>query len=392
MLLCGVMLVLVTVVLVTAPPLSCRDQDGAAVDWFVLYKLPAIRDTGVQFVGDGVSFLHFSSASAGERWTLSAVPINASHSAAGLTLRPLYQHPTRKSLIYVFYNNEKPDGSVTGTKGHTKGVVAFNGDHGFWLVHSVPHFPPPPWRGYDYPATGHRYGQSFLCLTLPSSQMDTVAEQLLFNDPHLYATQMSSSLESQYPVMARVIAGERRSEAPWFSVKPLSTVGGQPFVAYAKAGAFGKDLYSDLVAPSLQTGLLTETWMNGAQSDRLPSDCSLSYPVFNVRHISVTLKRPPSATDRISLKIRSRISFEFRSMIRFTFSSKEDHSKWAVSQDVSRPWVCVGDINRMMTQERRGGGTVCHLSPMVWRVYSQLVAQVEPCPARWLVNVSNVKS
>ena len=383
-------MVIVTVVLALAvggsarpaagSPLSCRGQDGTPTDWFFLYKLPILHDIGAQYVDDGVGFLHFSSASAGERWTLSGVPINDSQSAAGQTLQPLYLDPKRKSLVYAFYNDEHPDGPTSFTKGHTKGVVAFDGDSGFWLVHSVPHYPPPPWQEYDYPATGHHYGQSFLCLTLSSSQLETVAQQLLFNEPYLYATQMPSSLEHQYPIMTRVIAGQSRSKSPWFSVKPLKSAAGQSFVTYAKARAFGKDLYSDLVAPALRTDLLTETWMNGPHSDQMPSNCSIAYPVQNVQEISVMAECPsPGASCEIDSQLCSRISITFR--------SSEDHSKWAVSENATRPWVCVGDINRMATQEERGGGTVCHLSPVLWRVYSQLVAQVEPCPQRRPANV-----
>ncbi|KAF0301271.1 Deoxyribonuclease-2 [Amphibalanus amphitrite] len=204
--------VLLATLLVAAPaagsPLGCRDQSGAAVDWYVLYKLPVIHDTGAPFVSDGVGFLHFSAASTGERWTLSDVPINDSLSAAGRTLEPLYQHTVNKSLIYAFYNDEHPDGPTSFTKGHTKGVVAFDGDQGFWLVHSVPHFPPPPGQRYGYPHTGHHFGQSFLCVTLSSDQLETVARQLLFNEPYLYATQLAPVLKARYPLMARVVAGE----------------------------------------------------------------------------------------------------------------------------------------------------------------------------------------
>jgi deoxyribonuclease-2 len=58
-------------------------------------------------------------------------------------------------------------------------------DGGFWLVHSVPYFPPIPGNvtisdtdyhgeGYSYPSTGLTYGQSFLCISLNASQLDLV--------------------------------------------------------------------------------------------------------------------------------------------------------------------------------------------------------------------------
>ncbi|XP_043205328.1 deoxyribonuclease-2-alpha-like [Amphibalanus amphitrite] len=365
--------VLLATLLVAAPaagsPLGCRDQSGAAVDWYVLYKLPVIHDTGAPFVSDGVGFLHFSSASTDERWTLSEVSIDDPLSAPGRTLADVYDNPQRDTLIYVFYNDEHPDNSTTGVKGHTKGVVAFDGDQGFWLIHSVPKFPPPPGEQYSYPGNGQTYGQSFLCVTLSSDQLETVAQQLLFNEPYLYATQLAPALEAQYPLMARVIAGERRSEPPWFGVETLPS-GDATFTSYAKARDFGDDLYSGLVAPTLTTGLFAETWRNGATETQLPSNCSAVEPVLNVQNITATAAGGP---------------------LPFEFGTTKDHSKWAVSDDSTQPWVCVGDVNRMSTQSDRGGGTVCRWDAVLWRLYSQLVAAVEPCsstgghrpPARW---------
>ena len=68
----------------------------------------------------------------------------------------------------MLYNDEHPDGNTSFTAGHTKGVVALGEWRGFWLVHSVPKFPPAAGK-YGYPRTGHMYGQTFLCITLETS-------------------------------------------------------------------------------------------------------------------------------------------------------------------------------------------------------------------------------
>lgn len=41
---------------------------------------------------------------------------------------------------------------------------------GFWVIHSVPLFPPIPEDGYQYPATGESYGQTVICITFKYDQ------------------------------------------------------------------------------------------------------------------------------------------------------------------------------------------------------------------------------
>ena len=51
--------------------------------------------------------------------------------------------------------------------------------------------------------------------------------------------------------------------APFTRITPLKSLGGIPFVSFAKDNQYNKDLYHDLVAPNLKTNLWTETWQRG---------------------------------------------------------------------------------------------------------------------------------
>ena len=45
----------------------------------------------------------------------------------------------------------------------------------------------------------------------------------------------------------------------------------------------------------------------------------------------------------------------------------------------NQKYVCIGDINRMNTQKKRGGGTVCFQNAKVWKAFTGIVKLVEPC-------------
>ena len=337
--------------------LGCRDQDGSLVDWYVLNKLPKLSDTGSEFVDKGAGYVHFSSESTGGDWILSEVSIDDPLSASGRTLAPIYSNPTRDSLIFAFFNDVPPHGQVSGEKGHTKGVVAFDGSEGFWLVHSVPNFPPKPDKSYSYPNSGLDNGQSFLCITLNSNQIENVASLLEHSCPHFYDTKMSHPLRAKYRKMSEVINGQCNTEYSKIH-EPLPA----EFIAFAKTKEFGEDLYHDLVATELETDLFAETWRNGP-GEPLPSNCFGSYRVQNVQNI--TVMAVVGTRDHT-----------------FEFPSTEDNSKWAVSDPKRYPdeqWVCIGDIDRRMPQLSRGGGTVCCRNDKLWKLYFDMVKDWESC-------------
>lgn len=53
-----------------------------------------------------------------------------------------------------------------------------------------------------------------------------------------------------------------------------------------------------------------------------------------------------------------------------------------VQQQTSKTnyWVCVGDINRMTSQMRRGGGTACFINYQLWHLLNDSFLTVENCP------------
>ena len=64
-----------------------------------------------------------------------------------------------------------------------------------------------------------------------------------------------------------------------------------------------------------------------------------------------------------------------------TWTESQDHAKWAVALDSSNV-ACIGDINRMTSQEKRGGGTVCFSSSALSNALYNSITTSDTCSRR----------
>ncbi|KAG7475661.1 deoxyribonuclease-2-alpha [Solea senegalensis] len=362
------MFLLISLLIVFVPleggstPISCYNDKGDAVDWFYLYKLP--KQHGRKARSEGEMYLLMDKGSEG--WTEGKVTVNDTSGALGRTVGQLYSQGKNTELAYILYNDQKPtevrgnrwESSSGSKRGHTKGVVLLDKNQGFWLVHSTPHFPAVRQAGeYYYPDSGVNYGQNFICVTYPLDHFQTIGEQLQINQPNVYDCDVPESLASLVPALAAVCDEKHASKTASNRSVTLTSKDGAKFISFAKGASFKNDLYHSWVAPTLQSDLLVQFWIRS--TGILPSDCSLGWKVLDIQLIN------PGQT--------------------FTFKTSDDHSKWAVStaaaggDGVGGGWVCVGDINRNMAEEARGGGTVCQQHPAVWKAYRSAALQCEDC-------------
>lgn len=360
----------------TAVGPRCRDEKNRPVDWYVLYKLPKVPQSSNPVIRNGLAYLYMTNNTFNEGWQLSTQKINAKSSIPGITLAPLYNDAIASKAFFIMYNDDPPNRPSISKYGHAKGVMIANQQQGFWLIHSVPNYPPIPNSGYDtrrgrrnvwdknvtfknrseydYPTSGEHYGQSFLCISIDADQFDMVGRQMMYNQIIAYWRNIPDAFAKSFPVLTDAANQKRIKQAPFTSQKMLKSSGGVQFLSFAKSDKWLKDLYEEFVAPTLKSDLFAETWLNG--KGRLPSDCK-RVKVYNV----VSIHLNPTDID---------------------FKSSHDHSKWAVAVDgkTNKTWTCIGDINRADTQYTRGGGTVCFNNPKVWNNYRTAVNDMEPCP------------
>lgn len=247
---------------------------------------------------------------------------------------------------------------------HAKGVLALENSAGFWLIHSVPKFANPPSVGkYDYPDTGRDNGQTALCISIKTSdEAEDILKQLLWMRPNVYDVVNDAGLKKLDEYFTD-IANKKWPKEPVTNIETITSQKGVDFRSFSRNQHAAKsgELYSTVISPDLDTPLIVETWRRGA-GGVLPSNCTqekhFAHDVMNVAEMSLELSDKKSTG---------------------TWPYLKDHSKWAISAESNKPYVCIGDINRMKSQLKRGGGTVCLKSKPVWSMFRDSVAALEPC-------------
>jgi len=234
-------------------------------------------------------------------------------------LTNLYKDSTWKE--WIIYNDDMHHvgGKTHSTGGHCKGILAWNDTHLSWLVHSVPNFPREFTGSTISPLehSEHIYGQSFFYIMRPSTPefVNKAIEQLHCMKAHSTETAPHSS----------------KTETLIFS----------PTITHiAKSPQDETDIYSHYLT-MYDSDWYAETWKRGSP---------IKSPWLQVKDI----------TDLCINKIY--------------YKESQDHSKWAVSNQ----YYFIGDLNRMTSQAKRGGGGFLVKDPEIAKAFRALIVQSIP--------------
>ncbi|PRP85270.1 hypothetical protein PROFUN_07040 [Planoprotostelium fungivorum] len=339
--------VFLLVVLSASAVVRCLNNEGKGVDWWVILKYPILSQGGD--VGSGFAYTYADAKSPSFKY--SSLRLD-SDGAIPNTLNQVYNNSGSDSIGYLMYNDESPDGSQHESFAHMKGVMGFDSKVGFLLSHSVPRWPPASSDSYNYPDGQAVYGQSFLCLSLSTPNLDLVGGQLLIDKPHLYDSNLPDSITTQN--LAQVVSSQWIKDGTTNFIT-ISTLAGEKFDVFAKNEEADVELWDDVVEPQYQSGMLVESWMNGGLKNKMPTVCTpdSKYNTMNVRTVAP--------------------------MDGVQWTETKDHSKWAVTTDVQDVF-CIGDINRQFSQAKRGGGAICGTVSSIWKDLTDFISESDPCP------------
>lgn len=260
-------------------------------------------------------------------------------------LADAFGHTNQIWTGHLYYNDQLPEGYkelpfLNGivNDGHCKGVVLWNADRVGWLIHSVPQFPVMSSLQIPHlmkiPESGKVYGQSAIYLEMPRTRdtLDDVFIQICTMQAQIYS--MSADVTEEMIDSMRRIYRSAGRETAVTNPLPILDKRRHRITHLAKPGPMNYDFYMVNVTHGSPAPIVCETWQNGS-GGKSPNIAR----VTNLRAVGAK------------------------------WDSIEDHSKWAISMPyVHRGWfrtqlknrwrVCVGDLNRMDSQKRRGGGGI----------------------------------
>lgn len=362
---------------------SCIGRNGQPVDYWIMLKtnLDSSSTHPQHKLGVGYGYIDSTMNKLGAFTIPTDHGFLSDPSPLKQTLDQVYEAKAQndQSKGYLMYNDDIPMSEVSAdTWGHTKGVLSFSNQGGFWLIHSYPNFPNDPEKSSDYTKTESvQYGQSFMCLSLDRANIDVVANHLQVTEPIMYAARHSpqsldTAVDKNLALLLALIDDPtgKLSKIPPGRVNPMplqflrkTPSGGArqlvtrmnkiAFQAIGKNGDFEfrdspagtktaqrADLFADLVAPTLKVPLFVETWMRPFEK-------------------SIDIGKATEARNVKSVQLSPTIQW----------GETKDHSKWCLSQKATQPWACVGDMNKNKSQYDRGGAMICIRDAGIWKAF-----------------------
>ncbi|GMQ27869.1 deoxyribonuclease II family protein [Algoriphagus confluentis] len=336
-------------------PLS--DREGNPVDWWFIYKLP--MKVGPNQDSTGFEFLYFDSESKGSP-QLSSTSLDQSDSALSRTLDELFSN--KSEYGYIAWNDEipptdaQPKPKNKGSKGHSKGILAFSKtqNRGWYLLHSTPRFPVV--GETQVPEYERKFAQTYFCVSMDYAFINQIALLIqIQNQGQVYGAELTG-VSSGEPLFA--LAKDSPSSTPSGpSTLDFKSLAGTAFKLITKNKSWsemksgekaGRDFWKDLVGPVLGCSMDVETWRRGlvfGDQDSAPNEKTIDVVDLNLEKAGIK-------------------------GIAWTYD--QDHSKWGFACESKSFWVVIADINRQVSQEKRGGGGLAFINFPLWNMLSAI--------------------
>ncbi|XP_003373063.1 deoxyribonuclease II superfamily [Trichinella spiralis] len=238
-----IILILISLNCCNAQVATCKDDGDNNVDWFLVYKPPNVVSSNI--IKSAVNPV----------WAQSAQNVN--HDREHSIARTLAHFIANNGDIKVLaYSDDPPNLPPRNEKSKAKGVLLVDNranDAAAWFVHTVPKFL-AHLGGYSWPAAETPKGHMFLCLSLNEAHLNLVAKAIRYQEPFIYANNLSPELLNQHVELSNLITGAQIRVTPFLEHAKFATKAAAG--AAANIQAFGKHTksHSDTRSKSICKG------------------------------------------------------------------------------------------------------------------------------------------
>jgi hypothetical protein len=291
---------------------------------------------------------------------------------------------------HIFYNDDPPNQThpPSSKYGHCKGIVKWNNEFILWVRHSVPEFPNYA-TNFNISEKQLIYGQSFHCVKLSytDERLHQILEDLKCMNAYVYCESLTYKIKPTKQIFKFYIwLINRKYETKTYSLNPIS-----PFekirttvlcknpqiLSIVKPPQRNTDIYKEVLEMHGFSNCKVETWRRGikyTEPEPTPEQplrwwrrfgcCCWTHPTYSssssVKIVDITLLSFDQEKYRTVKKEINHVCWK----------NTQDHSKWAIYDN---EYFAFGDLNRMTTQYKRGGGMFLCKEPDICKALLQLI-------------------
>jgi len=213
-------------------------------------------------------------------------------------------------------------------------------------MHSVPKYPAiQDDKIMIYiPGNAYEYGQNFFCVSLQIHDINALKKNIATAKLHAFYTRGTFSNISTI--------SESDDKADNYTINNFTLTNGGNVTLLSKSPYSDKYLYEDIVEPYFGIGLMVESWGR----PYMKPNCQPNSHFDSTNVVSIKLSNGDS------------------------WSSEDDHAKWAISYaDQEEKIFCSCDMNRMVSQIKRGGSALCIRNTKLYNAFKSIVSQYSRC-------------
>jgi deoxyribonuclease-2 len=334
---------------------TCIGIKGNPVDWYLILLYPENSSPSGK-----LSYGYFDNNSQNIEYYLYD----------NVTFPPLFftrELNKKKNTNIIFWNDDRSTettkDSASDSKAHSKGSLIYNAQSGRFLTHSLPRFPRRTDDNViipDLPENAGIYAQHFLCISLNGIEAGNIINDLDIISPSIvYQHGLKDLVGYNTETVDRLLSGNTNRKRSTNVSRTISSKNGFEFDLFGKSNLITDLPFEKLIPEIYESNVYVETWN---KPQLIPIVCNTKFKVMNIKELKFS---------------------------EFSYNTFKEHSKWAVLE--SKPVSCVSDLNRIESQRKRGGFTICIRYEKLAKIFRSGIVGYEKCANQNLLFLENLE-